>query len=475
MSSTAVRTAVPIAPMWKVVLATACAGGMAWGIRGQYGHETGAMIAGLLVSLVLVRLLAPMADGLAAARAVALGTIAMGFGGTETYGQTIGLTHDPELVGNVAALRWGMLGLAIKGGIWIGFCGVFLGMGLGGVRYPGREMFLLLLGILGLSALGIWWINQPYDPAHRVLPRIYFSDDWRWEPGAVLKPRREVWGGLALALLGVLAYAGAVRRDALAWRVGLWGILGGAVGFPLGQCLQAWHAWHRPWFANGPLAGIDRHVNWWNFMETTFGLVMGAALGAGFWLNRRRIRMPSPVPAGPPAIPAAFEAGLLALHGVLLAVCEFGSVGWVERLYDFGPALGVIPVALVVVGRGAAWWMALPITLLPIAGKTLVNLAYEERVVPVWLGWAIYVVVPLGVTVWLALRWTRNGPGRPAVDWLRPTLVTMAWLYFGLNLAFFRFPWPWAEWTARTPNALVFLACAIVVTLLAGRRRAGEG
>ena len=58
---------------------------------------------------------------------------------------------------------------------------------------------------------------------------------------------------------------------------------------------------------------------------------------------------------------------------------------------------------------------------------------------------------------------------------MRPTLVTMAWLYFGLNLAFFRFPWPWAEWTARTPNALVFLACAIVVTLLAGRRRAGEG
>ena len=41
------------------MLATAMAGGMGWGIRGQYGHETGAMIAGVLVSLVLVFLFCP--------------------------------------------------------------------------------------------------------------------------------------------------------------------------------------------------------------------------------------------------------------------------------------------------------------------------------------------------------------------------------------------------------------------------------
>ncbi|GIT38711.1 MAG: hypothetical protein Ct9H300mP7_6320 [Verrucomicrobiota bacterium] len=39
----------------------------------------------------------------------------MGFGGSITYGQTIGLTHDGPLIGNWASLRWGMLGLAIKG------------------------------------------------------------------------------------------------------------------------------------------------------------------------------------------------------------------------------------------------------------------------------------------------------------------------------------------------------------------------
>jgi hypothetical protein len=41
------------------------------------------------------------------------------------------------------------------------------------------------------------------------------------------------------------------------------------------------------------------------------------------------------------------------------------------------------------------------------------------------------------------------------------------WLYFGLNFAVFQFPWPWAEWTARTPNALVFLVCAAGLTWLA--------
>ena len=50
-------------PLWQAILLTAMAGGMGWGIRGQYGHETGAMIAGALISLVLVRLFCPTEIG----------------------------------------------------------------------------------------------------------------------------------------------------------------------------------------------------------------------------------------------------------------------------------------------------------------------------------------------------------------------------------------------------------------------------
>jgi hypothetical protein len=84
----------------------------------------------VLVSLVLVFLHCPRTASLRAARAVAFGTIAMGIGESMTYGQMIGLTQNPEAIGNWAAWRWGMLGLGIKGAIWLGFAGLFLGMGL---------------------------------------------------------------------------------------------------------------------------------------------------------------------------------------------------------------------------------------------------------------------------------------------------------------------------------------------------------
>ena len=75
------NTQAPNPPLWLVMLATAMAGGMGWGIRGQYGHEPGAMIAGVLVSLGLVFLFCPGNRSIHVVRAAALGTIAMGFGG----------------------------------------------------------------------------------------------------------------------------------------------------------------------------------------------------------------------------------------------------------------------------------------------------------------------------------------------------------------------------------------------------------
>ena len=117
------------------MLFTAMAAGMGWGIRGQYGHESGAMIAGVLASTTLMLFFAKNASALAVSRAAALATVAIGIGGCETYAQSVGLTHDTQFVGNWGAWRWGMLGLFMKGGLWIGFFGAFLGMGLGGKRY----------------------------------------------------------------------------------------------------------------------------------------------------------------------------------------------------------------------------------------------------------------------------------------------------------------------------------------------------
>lgn len=455
---------------WEAVLYGAFAGGMGWGIRGQYGHETGAMIAGLLVGTVLVLLFAPRSPGFPALRAAAWCAIAIGFGGSMTYGQTVGLTHDPAMVGDWAALRWGMLGLALKGALWIGFAGIFLGMGLGGVRYRAFEVFLLLLALLGLCALGLITLNRPFDPAHQLLPRFYFSADWRFRPGAELKPRPEVWGAYLFAFVGLLAYCALLRRDTLARNLGLWAALGGAIGFPLGQCLQAFHAWNLPLFASGIGARLGAVINWWNWMETTFGTVMGGTLGLGLWLNRHRIRLgPESLPN---PLPFAFEVPLLLLHTTLLALVEFGSIRWVDRIYDFGLLLGFLPILLVTAGRISPILVLLPVIALPIAGKTLRQMLEQPSSLPPAATWALYLLLPLVAAIALAVRLHRRSLRLPpAADLLAPILLFATWLYWGLNYAFFRFPWPWQVWTARTPNALWFTLCAFGLTLAAVRIR----
>ncbi len=460
-------------PFWQPMLFGALAGGMAWGIRGQYGHETGAMMAGLAVGLVMSLIFCPTGNVRQIARAVAWCTVAMGLGGSMTYGQTVGLTHDAELVGNWSALRWGMLGLAIEGGLWIGFGGTFLGMGLSGVRYRVGELLLVWLGVLGLCSFGIWLFNEPFDPANRILPKLYFSDSWQWEPNAALKPRREVWGGFLLGLVGLLTYLGMKRRDGLAWRLGLWGVLGGAIGFPLGQSLQAYHAWNLEFFRSAEWAEIDKVINWWNFMETTFGAVMGATLGLGLWLNRRRIS--SAQDGAPPTFSPVIEWLLIIVHCGLLVGTEFFSVNWIDLLYDFGPMLGFIPLVAIAGGRWWPWLVMLPITALPIAGKTLRELVYKQHAMEPVVGWVIYLVLPLAICLATAVVFARcQEKLTEAQQFLRPVLLLTTWLYFGLNYAFFEFPWPWAKWTARTPNAVIYTVCAIGLTWLVvrgGRRR----
>lgn len=459
---------------WWPVLCGSLAGGMGWGIRGQYGHETGAMIAGLLVSLTLVLLLAPGLAALPAARAVAWGTIAIGFGGCLTYGQTLGLTHDGALTGNWSALGWGMLGLAVKGGVWIGLGGAFLGMGLGGVRYRPRLMLAIMGGMGLLFVIGVWLLNEPFQPAQKRLPWLYFSADWRWRPDAELRPRREVWGGLWLALLGLLAFVGWFRRDRLAVRLGAWGILAGAIGFPAGQTLQAAHAWHPEFFNQGILASLAPHLNWWNLMETTFGAVWGGLLGLGLWRHRGLIREPEE-PTVSKGLSSGIEWTLLVVHAAFVILGEFASWSVSDAYVEYSLLLGLIPVVAVAGGRWWPWGLMLPITLLPIAGKTILQLVYQEPAIAPAAGWLFYGVLPLAVavavTVWCVVR---TGNNLPADRILGPVLLLTTWLYFGLNFAFFRFPWPWQPWTIRRPHALVFLGCAVGLTFAAwtaARRR----
>ena len=70
---------------------------LGWGIRGDYGHEAGAMLPGALVALAIV-LTAGREDWLARAGTLAmLGAVGWAFGGQMSYGIVIGYTAASTL------------------------------------------------------------------------------------------------------------------------------------------------------------------------------------------------------------------------------------------------------------------------------------------------------------------------------------------------------------------------------------------
>ncbi|MER3472983.1 MAG: hypothetical protein C4335_02900 [Armatimonadota bacterium] len=181
---------------WLLPALAMCLG---WGIRGQFGGETGAMVPGALVGLALAML--SRGRGSEAIRLGAVGAFACSLGGMMTYAQTVGLVQDQY---PSPTYWWGLLGLAIKGGVWIGITGAFLAIATSD-RYRPKELLALMMVLFLLGALGVQLLNRPHNPPHE-LPLIYFSK--RLDP----KLRVEWWGGLWFALIGLMVYTRSTAR-----------------------------------------------------------------------------------------------------------------------------------------------------------------------------------------------------------------------------------------------------------------------
>ena len=102
--------------------------------------------------------------------------------------------------------------------------------------------------------------------------------------------------------------------------------------------------------------------------------------------------------------------------------------------------------------------------------KTLRELVDKQHAIAPALGWVVIVIAPLTACVVAAVYFARKAE-KPceAQTFLRPVLLLTTWMYFGLNYAFFQFPWPWAKWTVRTPNAIIYTGCALGLSWLALR------
>ncbi len=329
-----------LSPMMQVAL-SALAGWLGWGIRGQIGHERGAMIPGSLIGLSLAFNSADPEVRRRAGLLGATGAMGMSFGGTETYAQTIGLTQGANWYRSYG-YWWGMLGLAVKGGVWIGLCGTYLGMAASEKDYAPFEMMWLTAANTALWRMGVELVNRPHDPPGR-MPRVYFSGESKTGP-----PRPEVWGGQWLALLGLLGHA-AVKRDRTTLVMGAYGILGGAAGFAGAQAVQAWLR------KQNLSAPGWRFLDTWKVMETGFGLIAGAFLGAGMMAAR-----PSDRPLPPRARFSLEENALTCAAGTYALAEHLRDRRWTVRAMDSMVIAG-LAIAKAFACDHSAWMQTLPL------------------------------------------------------------------------------------------------------------------
>lgn len=342
-------TSRPNHPAWLFVILPATAMLLGWGLRGYIGGGPfGAMIPGVFVALSIALLLGYKME--TAAMAAVFGALGVGHGGTETYGQTLGLVREWD------TLAWGVLGCTIKGAVWGLLGGAVLGLGLDRTHYDRRTTIIALLLTIPAFIIGVRVVNAPQ------YPWLYFSN-------LLDKPRDESWAGLLLAAVVLLLWlrrSGSKAAFTVPFSFSMWGMLGGAIGFGAG-CL---------WLAFGPPE--MQWAGWWKMMEFSFGWAFGAALGWCAWLNRDALARAGQAGDTPPATwgpllaavayMAFIFAGTSAVHGwIPESVWESTSAGAEIVRAGYSAAFDFISIGAVVIILGlfslhAAWQAAITLT-----------------------------------------------------------------------------------------------------------------
>ena len=368
----------PTRPLWQWCLLGAIAMSLGWGLRGSIGGGSlGAMIPGAMIGLVLCLLLNRHSDaGLIAAFAA----IGVGFGGQETYGQTVGLSLLPE------TFWWAILGFVIKGAAWGLLGGAFIGIALDRDRCTTAQ----LLAGFGIMVLGTWlgWqlLNDP--------KLIYFSN--RFD-----RPRDEVWAGLWLGGLLLLAWL----RSRIPSLFALYGAIGGGIGFGVGASLQP--------LGRAVWAGMP--LGWWKAMELTFGGLLGLAYVLCAWRLRDQLAgAASTAAAGHPltrrrssggGLPRAFLAAALAI-GLAIVAGQYVPVR-----FDYTIA-GAVLASLVLFSESLAWQTAITATVAAFGWDFL----DYQTFAPLPLAWTILVATTAAVAV-LVARYPRSRTMLLLVTW----------------------------------------------------------
>lgn len=230
--------------MLQIILLTGLALGLAWAVRGHFGHEHGAAWAGAIACMALVTASGRRDWQLKLPIIASLGGIGWGVGGAMSYGLLVGYSRS----GDLTNAFYGLIMLAVVGALYGflggGFCGLVLETTE--EKRPDWPRLLVEMTAGGLLSWGT----------------IVYQFGWTANP-----PRSEMWAaclGAAAALAWFLSRNGFKGAS----QVAAFTALGAGIGFALGSFLQSL----------GTLSGL--HYNWWNLMEFTLGL--GGGIGMAY-------------------------------------------------------------------------------------------------------------------------------------------------------------------------------------------------
>lgn len=410
---------------------------LGWGLRGHIGGgPLGAMIPGAMIALVLCLLLDR--DGEETGLIAAFSAVGIGFGGQETYGQTVGLSIQPE------TFWWAILGFFVKGAVWGLLGGAVLGWALSGdARKRPRMDVIIGLGLM-LAATYLGWkvVNEP--------KLIYFSNPHD-------KPRPEIWAGLLFGGVALLAWLN--RKGVTAsLPFAVWGTLSGGAGFALGAAFNALGRWY----------GHGLEFDWWKLMEYTFGFLLG--LGFAIAAERAKALVTTQSQSG------EYNANKSASTALETKQSQFalltGAVAWAAALVLAGIGLeykldtqmtfsiaGALLIVAAVVSEMAAWQVAISVTACAFFLDLLEEKTFQAD------PWAIAITVL--ATAVVAIVTARRASAFPMFQFL-------TWAAVGVSLIGTLMPWPAGKVATITTQG-IFVAMAVICTLWVFRLRQERG
>ena len=348
---------------------------LGWGIRGDYGHEAGAMIPGALLGLSIC-LASGREDWWRRASLMGMcGAIGWAFGGQMSYARITGYTASSSL----PDVFYGYACLFVIGGLWAGIGSailalsvtrpaaylerfarplaalwlVWFALSLSGVtswlsdRWPLHDTDWVG-AISALAVAGAWALLFPSDRSACSLIAV-LAGGW-WAGYLVLAallglhmtpPRSDNWAGCVGLFAALLTYL-YHQQDRTARLLAGYGFWIGGIGFVLGNILNM--LGRAQW---GPIGRYEilHGLDYWKWMDQSFGLIMGLGIGAVFLRG-----------VGPCLTPPAEEGGTRRLR-LLALVLLLIVMMWANLFKNVRNWTSQKQIPSDILGLNSSWWL----------------------------------------------------------------------------------------------------------------------